>query len=74
MNLLAAAGADKGAEKIGLGKFLGDNKPSVIVSKIAYFFILIPIIGLSEQSGHQGDLQPLKATLERLWQPYRLSS
>ena len=67
VNLLAAAGADKGAEKIGLGKILGDNKPSVIVSKIAYFFILIPIIVAAVDSlGIKVISEPLKATLEKV--------
>lgn len=43
-NFLAAGGIDKGADKLGLDKFLGEIKVSDIVARIAYFFILIPII------------------------------
>ncbi len=66
-NLLSAAGADAGAEKLGLGKVLGANKPSVIASKVAYFFILIPIIVSAVDSlGIKTLSDPIKATLQRI--------
>ncbi len=67
VNVLAAAGVDAGAEKIGLSKVLGASKPSVIVSKIAYFFILIPIVVSAVDSlGIKTLSDPIKATLEKI--------
>ncbi len=67
VNVLAAAGADAGAEKIGLGRMLGSNKPSTIVSKIAYFFIFIPIVVAAVDSlGIKTLSDPIKATLEKI--------
>lgn len=66
-NVLAAAGVDAGAKKIGLEKVLGPNKPSVIASKVAYFFIFIPIIVSAVDSlGIKTLSEPIKATLEKI--------
>ena len=66
-NFLAASGADAGAEKLGLGKVLGANKLSGIVSKIAYFFILIPILVSAVDSlGIKAISEPIKAMLQNI--------
>ncbi len=66
-NFLAASGADAGAEKLGLGKLLGEYKLSVIAAKIAYFFILIPILVAAVDSLNIKALSdPLKATLQSI--------
>ena len=43
-SLLAAAGADKLAERVGLDGFLGEMKLSGLAGNIVYVFILIPIV------------------------------
>jgi small-conductance mechanosensitive channel len=43
-NFLAAAGMDAGADKLGVGKILGEKKVSEVVGVIAYFFIIVPVI------------------------------
>ncbi len=66
-NFLAASGADAGAEKLGLGKVLGANKLSSIVSKIAYFFIFIPILAQAVDSlAIKAISDPIKATLQNI--------
>ena len=66
-NFLAASGADAGADKLGLGKVLGSNKLSGIVSKIAYFFILIPIlVQVVDSLGIKAISEPIKATLQNI--------
>ncbi len=66
-NFLAASGADAGAEKLGLGKVLGANKLSDIVSKIAYFFIFIPILVSAVDSlGIKAISEPIKAMLQNI--------
>ncbi|MDD4017512.1 MAG: mechanosensitive ion channel [Kiritimatiellae bacterium] len=66
-NFLAASGADAGAEKLGLGKVLGANKLSAIVSKIAYFFIFIPILVSAVDSlGIKAISEPIKAMLQNI--------
>jgi hypothetical protein len=66
-NFLAASGADAGAEKLGLGKLLGANKLSGIVSKIAYFFILIPILVQAVDClAIKAISDPIKATLQSI--------
>lgn len=66
-NFLAASGADAGAEKLGLGKVLGANKLSCIVSKIAYFFIFIPILVSAVDSlGIKAISEPIKAMLQNI--------
>lgn len=66
-NLLAASGIDAGADKIGMGKILGANKPSVIASKIAYFFILITmIVAAVEKLGIKTISDPIQMTLQRI--------
>ena len=66
-NFLSASGADAGAEKLGLGKMLGELKLSVIASRIAYFFILIPILVSAVDSlGIKTISEPIKATLQSI--------
>ncbi len=66
-NLLAASGLDKGIDKLGVGKALGGRSFSDIVSKIVYFFILIPIIVAAVDSlGITVISDPIKATLQAI--------
>ncbi|MDD4102107.1 MAG: mechanosensitive ion channel [Kiritimatiellae bacterium] len=66
-NFLAASGADAGAEKLGLGKVFGANKLSNIASKIAYFFIFIPILVQAVDSlAIKAISDPIKATLQTI--------
>ncbi len=66
-NFLAASGADTGAEKLGIGKMLGEYKLSQIAAKIAYFFILIPILVSAVDSlGIKTLSDPMKATLQSI--------
>jgi hypothetical protein len=43
VNFLSAAGADAGAEKLGVAKLLGEKKISQVSGFIVYLFIMIPI-------------------------------
>ena len=43
-NLLAAAGADRLSERVGLTKMMGDNRLSGVVGLLVYALILVPVI------------------------------
>ena len=66
-NFLAASGLDRGAERLGISQFLGGKALSEVVSRIAYFFILIPIIIAAVDSlGLKLLSDPIKSTLEKV--------
>ncbi|MBC8873416.1 MAG: mechanosensitive ion channel [Planctomycetes bacterium] len=43
-NLLAASGADRLGERVGITKVMGDNKLSGVVAFLVYILILVPVI------------------------------
>ncbi len=66
-SFLAAAGADSGAQKLGLGGALEKLKLSEIAGSVAYFFIIVPVIGAAvEALGIQAVSEPVSRTLETL--------
>ena len=66
-NLLAAAGADAGAKRLGLGEAFEKLKVSQIAGSIIYFFIIVPVIGAAVDSlGIRSVSEPVTATLETL--------
>ncbi|MDD5706508.1 MAG: mechanosensitive ion channel [Kiritimatiellae bacterium] len=66
-NFLAASGIDAGAGKLGLSKVLGSAKVSDIAAKLAYVFILVPIVVAAVDSlGIKVISDPIKATLQSI--------
>lgn len=66
-NFLAAAGADVGAKRLGLGEAIEKLKVSEITGSISYFFIIIPVIGAAVDSlGIRAVSEPVTATLATL--------
>ncbi len=66
-NLLAAAGADAGARRLGLGKAFDKLEVSKIAGAISYFFIIVPVIGAAVDSlGIRAVSEPVTATLETI--------
>ncbi len=66
-NFLAAAGADRLAERFGIGKGEGARKLSEIGGVVVFFFVLIPIIVAAVDSLQMKAISdPIKGTLEQL--------
>ncbi|MBP7274882.1 MAG: mechanosensitive ion channel [Kiritimatiellae bacterium] len=66
-NLLAAAGINTSADRIGIGKILGDKKASDVIGTIIHVFIIIPIIVSAVDSLQiKAISDPLTGTLERI--------
>ena len=66
-NFLIAAGIDAGAEKLGVGKLIGEKKASDVIGIIAYVFIIVPIFVSAIDSLQVKVISdPITATLEKI--------
>ncbi len=66
-NLLAATGADAGARKLGLATEDGALKLSGIAGSVAYFFIIVPVVGAAVDAlGILAISEPISRTLTTL--------
>ncbi len=66
-NFLAAAGADAGAERLGVGRLFGEKKLSGIAGVLVYFFIIVPIVVAALDALQVSAISdPVKAMLEKV--------